>query len=76
MQKPISEIGVPIKYDFNVCVNKLEFVSEESRNKFRDDFDETYNVFLVKLTKLLTQYGVAKIDTGLSEYLLGRNPTF
>lgn len=66
----------PLKYDINICVHRIKFTSQESKNKFKTDFDETYNVFLVKLEGLMTQYGVAGIDTDLSEYLLKKHPTF
>lgn len=66
----------PLKYDINICVHSIKFTSQESKNKFKTDFDETYNVFLVKLEKLMTQYGVAGIEADLSDYLVKRNPTF
>ena len=59
----------PLKYDSKVCINELEFVNEESRTKFANDFDETYNVFLVKIGDLLTEYGVGRVDVVLSKHL-------
>jgi len=75
-QKPLSEIGYAMKYDVSVCVDVLKFSSQESKNKFKDDFDETFNLFLLKQQELMKEYGVASITITLSEHLLQGYPTY
>jgi hypothetical protein len=65
-----------LKYDIKISINKLEFVAESDLNHFKNDFDEVYNVFMVKLGGLLDEYGVKEIDAFLnSDYLLNRHST-
>ena len=59
-----------MKYNSKICIDEIEFVSEEDAQKFSDDFDEIYCVFMVKLGNLLDEYGVKKVETELSPYYL------
>jgi len=68
-------LGTPIKYPFRIGVEKIDFFDEETRLRFRNDFDEVYNVFLVELGDLLFKWHVKHIDSSvieddLQEYLL------
>lgn len=62
-----GNFGIPMKYPIKVCILELEHVSEESRQRFRDDFDEVYNVFAVKLGDLMEEYGVKHLNSKLSK---------
>jgi len=57
-----DSLGTELKYDIRVGVEKIDFFDEETRLKFRNDFDEVYNVFLAELGDLLFKWGVRKID--------------
>jgi hypothetical protein len=65
-----------MKYDVKISINKLKFVAESDKNKFKNNFDEVYNVFMVKLGDLLYEYGVKEINAFLNyDYLLNRHPS-
>lgn len=59
-----------LKYDIKIGIDKLKFVAESDANKFRDDFDEVYNVFMVKLGDLMDEYGVKYVSSYLTDNYL------
>lgn len=65
-----------LKYPFNLCVQSIKHFDLEKKEKFKTDFDETYNLFGYKLQMLMEEYGVASIDVTLSECLLFDRPTY
>ena len=64
-----NNIGIPLKYDIQICVLELDFVNENSRQNFKNDFDEVYNLFAHKLGNLMREYGVSHVNSKLSEFV-------
>ena len=62
VDEEFDDLGTELKYNIRVGVEKIDFFDDESRLKFRNDFDEVYNVFLVELGDLFFKWGVRKID--------------
>jgi hypothetical protein len=64
-----------LKYPIKSCTSKLTHSSQEAKESFKNDFD-SYNLFLFEIEHIMRKFGVASIDTTLSEHLLEGHPTF